>query len=83
MEGELISKREVYEAQKPEVLIAHRAKLLGKLSLIESEIFLLNDVIDGYGYTRCDPGAAYDANDGTLGSPEHPEDEQWIVRGTE
>lgn len=25
----------------------------------------------------------YNANDGTLGSEEHPEDEQWIERGRE
>lgn len=49
MEGELISKREVYEAQKPEYLKRERSRLLGKISLIEAEIFLLNDVLGGMG----------------------------------
>lgn len=85
MEGEaLFSKRELLEAQGPAVLNAHKAQLLRRLSDLESEVHLVNDVLDGYGYSRYDPGMAYDAlNDGTYGPPEHPEDSQWIVRGQE
>ncbi len=83
MEGEqaLFSKRELLEAQQPAVLNAHKAELLRRLSDLESEIHLVNDVLDGYGYTRYDPGMAYDAaDDGTFFQAEHPEDERWAVR---
>ena len=83
MEGEqaLFSKRELLEAQQPAVLNAHKAELLRRLSDLESEIHLVNDVLDGYGYTRYDPGMAYDAvDDGTFFQAEHPEDDRWTVR---
>lgn len=62
MEGEqaLFSKRELLERQDPVVLNAHKAELLRRLSDLESEVHLVNDVLDGYGYTRFDPGDAYD-----------------------
>lgn len=47
--SELFSERDLFEAQTPEVLKAHRAKLLGKMSLIESRVFLINDVLGGMG----------------------------------
>lgn len=47
--SELFTERELYEGQSPEVLKAHRAKLLGKLSLLEAQVFLINDVLGGMG----------------------------------
>lgn len=62
MEGEtaLFTKRELLERQDPVVLNAHKAELLRRLSDLESEVHLVNDVLDGYGYGRFDPGDAYD-----------------------
>lgn len=76
MEGEatLFSKRELLEAQSPQVLNAHKAQLLRRLSDLESEVHLVNDVLDGYGYTRFDPGMAYDCT---------PDLEDHLIRGTE
>ena len=56
MENPLIEKREVYEAQTPEYLREHRARLLGKLSLIEAEVFLINDVLGGMGEDPMEEG---------------------------
>lgn len=79
--SELFSERDLFEAQTPEVLKAHRAKLLGKMSLIESRVFLINDVLGGMGAEDADPGAAYDADDGTPGSTEYPNDIRWNSGG--
>lgn len=62
--SELISKRSVYEAQSPEVIREHRARLLARMSLIENEIFLANDVLVGMGVNE----EFYDADDDTPGS---------------
>ena len=77
MEG-LFSKRELLEAQEPAFLNAHKAELLRRLSDLESEVHLVNDVLDGYGYTRYDPGAAYDASEDTYFTPER-KDERWAL----
>lgn len=75
-----MSRREILEGQDPAVLIALRGEMLNRLSDLEKEIHLVNDVLGGMG---ADPGAAYDANDGTAGAKEHPEDNLWpgIVLG--
>lgn len=78
MEGELFSRRSVLESQDPAALFRIREMLQQKVQTTLGEIALVNLVLDGYGYTRYDPGAAYDADDGTEGSIEHPEDSQWI-----
>lgn len=49
-EQPLIEKREVLESQEVAVLIGYRALLLDKLSTIEQNIHLINDVLDGMGY---------------------------------
>ena len=69
-----MSRRDILEAQEPAVLLGLRGEMLNRLSDLESEIHLVNDVLGGMG---ADPGDAYDANDGTQGSPEHPEDSVW------
>lgn len=46
----LFEKREVLEAQPVEVLLGYRALLLEKLSDIESDVHLINDVLEGNGY---------------------------------
>ena len=81
MEGEsaLFSKRELLERQPPHVLNAHKAELLRRLSDLESEVHLVNDVLDGYGYTRFDPGMAYDASQDNYFTAQH-DDERWAVR---
>lgn len=84
MEGEaLFSKRELLERQTPSVLTAHKTELLRRLSDLESEVHLVNDVLDGYGHSRYDPGAAYDASQDHYFVKEHPEDEHWAGRGAE
>lgn len=75
--SELFSERSVFESQPPEVLKAHRQMLLGRMSLLESKVFLINDVLGGIGAEDADPGAAYDADDETKSSIEHPEDNIW------
>ena len=73
-----MSHREILEGQEPAVLIALRAEMLERLSDLETSIHLVNDVLaNGYAH----PGEAYDADDGTVGSTEHPEDDRWSVRG--
>lgn len=46
----LIEKRELYEAQNVHVLIGHRALLLSRMSDLEAEIHLINDVMSGMGH---------------------------------
>lgn len=79
--SELFSERDLYEGQTPEVLKLHHAKLLGKMSLIESRVFLINDVLGGMGVEDADPGAAYDADDDTPGAIERPTDNIWSSGG--
>lgn len=64
-----MSRRQMLEAQAPAVLIALKGEMLDKLSDLESDVHLINDVLLGYGL--------YDANDGTPGAAEHPEDDIW------
>ena len=49
-----MSKREVLEMQKPSLLIEYRESLLDKYSDIESEINLVNEVLDWYGIDTSD-----------------------------
>jgi len=79
--SELFSERSVFENQTPEVLKAHRRMLLGRMSLLESKVFLINDVLGGIGAEDADPGAAYDANDDTPGAREYPSDNRWDSGG--
>lgn len=48
----LIEKRELYELQDTAVLIGHRAVLLARMSDLEAEVHLINDVLGGYGETE-------------------------------
>lgn len=71
------------EALNFDELMKLRVKIGQEALLINMQLDLIDSVIvDTYGIP---PTGAYDANDGTLGSTEHPEDDQWagIVRGTE
>ena len=74
-ETPLFELREIYEAQNTANLLGMKAVHLARVSDHEIHVNLINDVLNGYG--------AYDADDGTLGSPEHPEDNRWIGRGLE
>lgn len=48
----LIEKREVLEAQPVQVLLGYKALQLEKLSEIESNVHLINDVLDGMGHVE-------------------------------
>ena len=50
----LIEKREVLEGQSIEVLLGYKALQLEKLSELESNVHLINDVLDGMGYVEED-----------------------------
>lgn len=52
VQDELLTEREVLEGYTPEELVAYKSFLLTKLSYLEKEVHLINDVLDGYGYTR-------------------------------
>lgn len=44
-----LDRRDIYESMKPDELKAHRTYLLDKMSDIEQEVFLINDVLGGIG----------------------------------
>lgn len=46
----LIEKREVLEMQDIATLLGWKALMLAKMSELESEVHLVNDVLDGLGY---------------------------------
>lgn len=83
MEGELISRRSVLESQDPASLFLLREQLHNKVALAIGDIALVTEVLDGYGYSRYDPGYAYDASQDEHITNQHSEDDQWVVRGTE
>lgn len=45
-----MDRRELYEAQNPEQLVKFRTNLLARLSMLESEVHFINDVLGGMGY---------------------------------
>ncbi len=47
-----MSERDILEGYTPEQLVDYKTFLLEKYSDIERNIHLVNDVLDGYGYTR-------------------------------
>lgn len=83
----LLQRQSIIEAMLPPELLEVRKGLFLQLNNVERDIKIINDVLDGYGYTEAiieSTTGIYDANDGTQGSPEHPEDSQWnpaIIRG--
>jgi hypothetical protein len=89
----LISERGILEQQSPETLIAFKTLALEKLSELEAYVHMVNDVLDGYGLEEPTEvllsnieqvalsHGVYDADDGTLGFYEHPEDNNWIIPG--
>lgn len=74
-----LSKRNVLEGQPPEVLVQLKGQILSRISYDEADVHLINDVLDGMGYSRVGDEAVYDANDGTIGHPEHWNDSRWAV----
>lgn len=55
VEGEVLqglSKREILEAQPVEVLLEMKREALERLSDLEGFVHLVNDVLDGNGYSR-------------------------------
>lgn len=55
VDGEVLpglSKREILEQQPVEVLLSIKHEALNKISDLESLVHLVNDVLDGNGYTR-------------------------------
>lgn len=44
-----MSRRMMLEREKPSTLVALREEMLNKLSSLERDIHLINDVLDGYG----------------------------------
>lgn len=72
-----MSRRDILERQDPVVLVALKRQMLDRMSSLEADVHLVNDVLDGIGASRFDPGSAYDAMDGTPGNIEHPEDSRW------
>lgn len=77
---ELIRLAELSNAPGSELEPLHPliARELGRRGLLRSEPDLIGSLSRwrDAGY----PSTVYDAQDGTIGSPEHPEDEQWITR---
>lgn len=51
-----MSEREILESFEPEQLVDYRSFLLEKYSDIERQVHMVNDVLDGYGYTRLEDG---------------------------
>lgn len=49
-----LSDRDILEVYSPEQLLDYKSFLLDKYSVIESQVNLINDILDGYGYTRKD-----------------------------
>lgn len=47
-----MSERDILEGYTPEQLVDYKTFLLEKYSDIERNIHLVNDILDGYGYTR-------------------------------
>lgn len=76
----LFELRDLYEAQLPEQLVGMKSVHLDIISERETHVNVINNVLGGYGVRGALDGF-YDAQDGTLGSIEHPEDSKWIQRG--
>lgn len=82
-EAYLMSRRSVVEAMLPPELMAVRKGILERLNREQSDLDMVNDVLNGYGYTEAiieSTAGVYDAQDGTTGAVEHPEDNQFIIR---
>lgn len=47
-----MSEREILEGYTPEQLVDYKGFLLEKYSDLERQVHLVNDILDGYGYTR-------------------------------
>lgn len=47
-----MSEREILEGYSPEQLVDYKGFLLEKYSDLERQVHLVNDILDGYGYTR-------------------------------
>lgn len=93
-----MSRRDMLELQDPMELLRLRDQMLDTLSNLEHEIHLVNDVLSGLGVETEEALAHflpedmarlvlqhgfYDADDGTVGAVEHPEDDKWIDKGRE
>jgi len=82
-EAYLTSRRAVIEAMLPAELLEVRNGILERLNKEQADLDLVNDVLNGYGYTEAiieQTTGVYDANDGTQGAEER-EDSKWISRG--
>ena len=79
----LISRRAVVEQMLPAELLVVRKGILDRLNREQSDLDMVNQVLNGYGYTEAiieSTAGVYDANDGTPGAIEHPEDDRFIGR---
>ncbi len=47
-----MSEREILEGYSPEQLVDYKGFLLEKYSDLERQVHLVNDILDGYGYSR-------------------------------
>lgn len=47
-----MSERDILEGYNPEQLVEYKSFLLEKYSDLERQVHLVNDILDGYGYTR-------------------------------
>lgn len=76
----LISRRAVVEKMLPPELLVVREGILDRLNREQADLDMINDVLNGYGYTEAiieSTAGVYDGNDGTKGAAEHPEDSTW------
>jgi len=73
----LITEREVLEGLSRLDLRRVKVDALKGISERERIVHLVNDILDNGYADEASSWGAYDANDGTLGSPEHPEDSIW------
>jgi len=85
-QSEFVSRRATVEKMLPPELLEVRKGILERLNNEQDDLDMINDVLNGYGYTEAiieQTTGVYDAKDETLGSPEHPEDNKWDGRGRE
>jgi len=83
----LMSRRSLVEKMLPPELLTVREGILARLNKEYEDLAMVNDVLTGYGYTEtiideitANDAGVHDADDGTKGAVEHPEDSKWIQR---
>jgi len=77
----LLTRRAVIEKMLPPELLEVRQGILDRLNREQADLELVNDVLNGYGYTEAiieNTAGVYDGNDGTKGAEERPDDSVFI-----